>query len=370
MTEGGSDASGGISHSAESISRQSPDTGHRTLILIPGYNPDDALVGVVEGVAAQAPGEATFVIVDDGSDKPESAQVFKAIESRSDVVLLRHPVNLGKGAALKSGLRYAKENGASHLVTADADGQHLPADIIAVAKAAHDSELMHIGVRQFDKRTPLRSRLGNAITQWLFDRVSKNGVSDTQSGLRVIPARYYDMLIGINADRYDFEFEALCLIADKDPIIAVPITTVYEPGNPSSHFNPLVDSARIYFVLARYFAAVPAITVLDVLGFLAASAVMNPVTAFWVTRSVTILIYIYAMGSLVFRGEDKVRQGFQLFLLCLVNIVVATQLISWVLSVSDAPPILGYALTTILMVGVNFLVQHFIIFRRTRHDPK
>src|ERR1700744_5112853 len=103
------------------------------VVLIPAYNPTSALVEVVRGLLQNA--VATVVVIDDGSSS-DCLPHFDAIRPISGVHLLRHAVNLGKGAALKTGLNFAYCNfpQAAGFVTADADGQHAVEDIIAVAR--------------------------------------------------------------------------------------------------------------------------------------------------------------------------------------------------------------------------------------------
>ena len=101
-------------------------------LLIPAYRPGPALIEVVRSL--DDPGFTGIVVVDDGSG-PEYAWIFDLLEQFAGVKVVRHAVNLGKGAALKTGMNYAlvEHPGLAGIVTADADGQHDPADICRVA---------------------------------------------------------------------------------------------------------------------------------------------------------------------------------------------------------------------------------------------
>jgi glycosyltransferase involved in cell wall biosynthesis len=119
--------------------------------LIPAYNPSGQLVDLVRKLAASD--FAAIVVVNDGS-KSDCDSIFEEISKISKVSLLRHAVNLGKGAALKTGLNYAYCNFEDHIgvVTIDADGQHLVEDAVKVAEALLEyPESLVMGVRSFKK---------------------------------------------------------------------------------------------------------------------------------------------------------------------------------------------------------------------------
>ena len=158
-------------------------------VLIPAYKPGRALVELVRRLSAAA--VSAVIIVDDGSG-PSYQSLFEELRLFPRTHLLRHAVNLGKGAALKTGINYALCNFPCMcgMVTADADGQHAFEDILAVAaKIKEGTGALILGVRQFRGNTiPLRSRLGNALTRGVFRVLVGESVADTQTGLRGIPA--------------------------------------------------------------------------------------------------------------------------------------------------------------------------------------
>jgi len=161
---------------------------------------------------------------------------------------LRHDVNRGKGAALKTAFAAIARDfpDAVGVVTADADGQHLPADIAAVAKSTMENPgRITLGVRAFDGEVPLRSRFGNAWSRWFFFLLTGTMVYDTQTGLRGIPCKFLRALCDIPGDRYEYEGRMLVAAAlMKAKPVQVRIKTVYLEGNRTSHFNPIRDSIR------------------------------------------------------------------------------------------------------------------------------
>ncbi len=236
-------------------------------VLIPAYRPGNALPKLVEALVRQ-PWRAV-VVVNDGSGA-EYDDCFEALIPLR-VRVLENSVNLGKGAALKTGLSFVLTEFPDCLgvVTADADGQHHPEDIAKVAKKleAYPDRLI-LGSRQFDGKVPLRSWIGNQATRCAFFLIAGRKISDTQTGLRGIPQRLIPSLLHISTSGYEFELDMLTACKHQDcPILEVRIRVIYEKGNPSSHFNPLFDSLRIYFVLLRFSFVSLATAVVDNLVF-------------------------------------------------------------------------------------------------------
>ncbi len=224
------------------------------LVVIPAYEPDERLIALVRTLVADAP----VLVVDDGSG-PRYAGVFASVAAVGATVLT-HPRNRGKGAALRTGFAFAAEHlPHGDVVTADADGQHTPADIRRVAARlaeASPGPAIVLGVRSFTGTVPLRSRAGNALTRAAFRLAAGRDIRDTQTGLRGFPAATLPWLQTLPGDRFEYEFRMLLSArAVGVDLVEVPIQTVYLEGNASSHFRPLVDSMRIYAPLLRFTAS-------------------------------------------------------------------------------------------------------------------
>jgi glycosyltransferase involved in cell wall biosynthesis len=222
-------------------------------LVIPVYKPQEKLLKLIKELRSQFLFEIT--VVDDGSG-PESQEIFKKVAELEGVEVLHHAVNLGKGAALKTAFNHyllTKPLGIG-VVTLDADGQHLPHDVIKVSEALVNHPLsLVLGARSFNQDVPRKSLLGNKITGQIFRILVGKNLQDTQTGLRGIPLSLIKLLMTVGSNRYEFELEMLVLASrQKINILEVPISTVYEDGNKGSHFNPLLDSFRIYFVFLRF----------------------------------------------------------------------------------------------------------------------
>jgi putative flippase GtrA len=221
--------------------------------LIPAYNPDPSLPHFVGDLLDR--GFGAVLVINDGSHACCDS-VFQEIAAIPGCTVIEHAVNLGKGRALKTGfnhflLHYPDFSG---VVTADADGQHAPEDTVAVARrmAKHPKHLI-LGARGFEKDVPLRSRVGNTLTRWLFAFLVVKKITDTQTGLRGLSRELCAR--GLRTEGEGYEYEMNMLIGARTQALGIleqPIRTIYIGRNESSHFNPLTDSLKIYFVLFRF----------------------------------------------------------------------------------------------------------------------
>lgn len=218
--------------------------------LIPAFNPERPLVDLVAGLVEA--GFRSIVVVDDGSP-PEAAPVFAELSAIRGCELVRHETNRGKGRAIKTGLAWCLERHpeAEGIVTVDADGQHLAKDVVRVAESfLADPGSFVIGSRKFARDTPWRSRFGNQLTRQVFRRVAGVRLADTQSGLRCFSRALAPRLRALAGERYEYEMNVLAACPRLSvPLREVEIETVYLDGNRSSHFNPVLDSLKIYALL-------------------------------------------------------------------------------------------------------------------------
>lgn len=211
------------------------------IVVIPAFEPDERLVRIVRQLLSEMP---HILVVNDGSIR--ATAIFKMLQGICSVTCLHHKENRGKGAALKTAFAEVLRSfpDATGVVTADADGQHLPGDIIRVARSLSDNpDRMTLGVRTFGRGIPFRSKLGNLWSAVEFRLLTGQSVRDTQSGLRGIPRALLPEFLSLPGERYDYEIRMLVKAARRpDGIIQLPIASVYEPGNGTSHFRPLADT--------------------------------------------------------------------------------------------------------------------------------
>ena len=337
----------------------------RCAILIPAYRPSPALIELIQSLAT---GGNPIVLVDDGSG-PEFDGVFARAAECGQVRLVRHQTNQGKGAALKTGIRFALDEypDLTGIVTADADGQHHPEDIARVAAAMLLSKgSLVLGSRAFHGTVPLRSRIGNIVTRGMMHLLLGQKLRDTQTGLRGIPAPMLPKLLQLESNGYDFELEMLILAHHTNvPVIEEPIRTIYEAGNQSSHFNPLLDSMKIYFILLR-FASVSLLTaVLDNIVFYLAYRHSGHVLGSQVLGRLLAVCFNYWMvRRSVFYSHQRHLSTLPKYLALVVVSGSASyggiQLLGAGLGIA---PVAAKLMVESLLFFANFAVQRLLIFR-------
>jgi len=167
-------------------------------IIVPAYAEAER-IGIVLDELSKLPYQ--ILVVDDGS--PD--QTFEVAKARSTVTL-RHKINLGKGAAMKTGCEAALRLGAEYLVVIDADGQHRPEDVIRFVNRLEAGDEVVFGKRDFNRGMPMMMALGNQALSSLVNIFFKIKIADTQNGFRAFTALAYQK-IKWQAARYDVETE-------------------------------------------------------------------------------------------------------------------------------------------------------------------
>jgi glycosyltransferase involved in cell wall biosynthesis len=347
---------------------QPASAAHATLrhiaVIIPAREPEPVL-----GPLAQSLAEAGFglvLVVDDGSSAAAAALFREA--STAGARVLVHAVNLGKGRALKSAFNciLAEYPAITAVVTADADGQHTLADIVRVAAETAARGTPVLGSRAFAGQVPLRSRFGNTLTRYVFASVTGSMLRDTQSGLRGFPRNVLPSLITLEGERYEFEMNMLAFLcrAGRKPF-EVPIETVYIGGNRSSHFNPIWDSMRIYFVLARFVLSSVIAAVLDFALFTVTFAMTRNLAASVVIGRISSLLNFTLNRRFVFRANGALGRALvQYYILAAAVALTSYAAITllahrWSWNVIAAKLVVDAVLSM-----VSFSVQRTFIFRQ------
>ena len=285
-------------------------------LVIPSLNPDEKLGKTIKNMLDA--GFNNIVVVDDGSDS-EHKPFFPT--ENNNITLLKHDINRGKGAALKTAFRYIKENFPEvyGVVTADGDGQHTPEDVLKCAELISDKREAVLGCRDFSgPDVPSRSRFGNRTTTLIFKTLCGKAISDTQTGLRGFPACLLDYLCDIGGDRFEYETNMLLkFIGDGIGIKEIKIQTVYIEENKTSHFRPVRDSLRVYRFLVNYVISSLVSFLADItcfyifsrllLRFALAPAVYVPAVATVAARAISATLNYFINKTKVFENKGKVR---------------------------------------------------------------
>jgi glycosyltransferase involved in cell wall biosynthesis len=343
------------------------------IVLIPAYNPSPALIDIVAELAGGQ--SLDMIVVDDGSTQAHW-DIFEKLEQYPGVAVLHHAVNLGKGYALKTGINHAliQTRGRGDflgVVTADADGQHLTADIIKViAEFRARRKALVLGVRDFPASTPLRSRLGNSLTKLIFGIVMGIFLNDTQTGLRAIPAFMLPSLLQLRANRYDFELEMLAMsVEQRVPIVQTVISTIYIDNNASSHFRPLIDSAKIYFVFFRFIMSSLTTSAFEYLAFSIFFLNLNSLAeSQMISRTFAIFVSYFLSKKFVFHSKKRVISSFVLFSLLVCTFgFFSYYLINLMIAHLNVGVYSAKLMSELILYTPNFIIQRFL-FADENHD--
>ncbi len=222
----------------------------RCAIIIPTYNHGTKVRGVVEKCLQL---RLPVIVVDDGSTDATPS----VLASLSDVTVIRHKENQGKGASLLAGFAAALRF-ADWAITIDSDGQHDPGDILSLIRAVPRGQRpLMIGKREGMEHgnVPWTSRWGRRFANFWVWASCGRWLSDAQSGFRVYPLPE-TLRLGARTIRYQFEVEVLVLAVWRGiPIIEVPVHAIYGPREERvSHFRPWLDFWRNTKTFARLLA--------------------------------------------------------------------------------------------------------------------
>ena len=350
-------------------------------VIIPAYRPDERLIGLVAEVLSLGYG---VIVVDDGSGE-DYAPVFEGLNSRA--VLLRHEKNRGKGAGIKTGLTYVLEENSKtadafeqirFVCIMDADGQHRPDDMDRVMTAAEEHPRgLTLGVREVNRKMPLRSRIGNAITRGVFHLLTASKVSDTQTGLRAFSSELIPAMLQVEGNRYEYEMGVLAYVArNRLGFTEVPIATLYEDRqNSTSHFRVIRDSILIYKGLFKFAGSsffsflVDYVLFISLVFFLreqsSAEVVPVDVIANILARFISGTVNYLLNCRLVFRRKPSWKTAGEYVLLAVAILTVNTGVL-YLWKLTPLPITVCKLFTEICMFLANYLVQKKWIFRRRK----
>lgn len=357
-------------------------------VVLPSLDPDEKLISVIDGLLEY--GFTDIILVNDGS-KPENLHYFEQAAARSEVHLLHHSDNRGKGAALKTAFTWFLENrpeGAG-VVTVDGDNQHHPEDTRRCAERMLETGNLILGVRDFDQPdVPFKSRNGNKITSAVFKIFVNMTISDTQTGLRALPMEVLPLLNGVAGDR--FEYETNMLLAMKENNIAfeeVTIRTVYIEENKSSHFRAVRDSWRIYkLILAHFFkytlASILSAVIDESIFVLLSHILQSTLTGIWLTgvpavsaRLVSSLFNFLMNKKVVFSNTGNTAKALLRYYALAVPLAAAQLILTHgvylLFGISAEETLLRaiiYAAVMAVLFLASFLIQQRWVFGSTKRN--
>ncbi len=210
-------------------------------IIIPACNEQEALEDLLPAVRTRMP-DAEIILVDDGSDRPPSA-----LCRQHGIDLVKHPRNLGNGAAVKTGARRAR---GKVLVFMDGDGQHSPDDIprlLAMLDGGYD---MAIGARQRGSHANAGRGLANRLYNTLASLIVGHPIPDLTSGFRAARAALFKDFIHLLPNGFSYPTTStMAFFRSGYPVGYLPIKAARRTGK--SHIRPLRDGARFLLIIFK-----------------------------------------------------------------------------------------------------------------------
>lgn len=338
----------------------------RAVVLIPAYKPDKRLIELTRELIVD--NGLDVLLVDDGGQEAY-APIFDACRELGAEVAV-HAVNMGKGRALKTGINAAmlKWPDMAGIVTADADGQHTPADILRLIDALHEHpDKLVLGSRTFTGEVPVKSRWGNRITRLVYALASGIHVSDTQTGLRALPASSLPAMTRIDGERYEYEMNVLLKLRDLGlGVFEVPIETIYIDDNAGSHFNPVRDAIKIYMVIFKYLFSSILSFVIDYalywlcLGVFGFSALISYALA----RLVSSQVNYHLNKHTVFGGRGGKGAMLRYYALCVTQGVLGAALVQVLPGILPLSAAVIKIPVDLLLFMLSYFIQRDYVFKK------
>jgi len=217
----------------------------KTSIVIPCYNEGERIIETLKRIK-RLEFNKKIIVIDDGST---DNTYFKISDNFNDIICLRHKINLGKGAALKTGCDAAILMKTDIIVLMDGDGQHLPEWIPALINKmkAENSDII-FGVRKIGKKMPLFSFFGNKFLTSTINLLTGYYLTDSQSGFRAFTSVAYKKIYWQSSD-YFVETEIIVNAAKHSlKYSQLEIDTIYKDNYKGTTF---FDGIKIFINLIR-----------------------------------------------------------------------------------------------------------------------
>ena len=350
-------------------------------IIIPAYEPEENILTFVASLQQELSSE--IIIVDDGSGDAYR-HIFKKLQENYGCKILTHYVNMGKGRALKDAFNYCL-NTYSDLkgcVTADSDGQHTPKDIArCMEKLYQNPDRLILGARDFSgEDIPFKSKYGNKITTFVVKLFCGMKISDTQTGLRAIPASFMSQILTTPGERFEYEMNMLIDSKYACPIIELPIQTIYESkDNHKTHFDPIRDSYRIYKIFGKMFLhyTISSLSscVVDLLLFsMFCQMFKEAIPVYYVTIATVLARVISASYNylinykLVFHSNDGyAKTGAKYFSLAVMQMFLSATLVTILNMLIPVIPETGIKIVVdVCLFFISYYVQREFIFKKIK----
>lgn len=341
----------------------------KIVVLIPAYEPTLKMIDLLKKLKKY---NLDIVVVNDGS-KEEYNDIFEEAQKYS--IVLKHKNNLGKGAALKTGLKYIKKIQKDTLIiTVDCDGQHSIKDILKIIDYSlkNPNELV-LGKRLRNKKIPIKSKFGNAITRFFYKTITGLDVYDTQTGLRAFSSNLIPFMLKISGNRFEYEMNVLLKCPSNNiKIKEIEIETIYIDNNSHSHFNPIKDSILIYKEIFKFLMSSFISFIIDYITYTILLLITNKLLiSNIIARVISATINFNINKKIVFNNKTKNNKLIiKYFLLAISILIVNTFLLNILVNMFLLNKYFAKILVEIILLFISWIVQKKVIFYESDTNEK
>ncbi len=334
----------------------------KKIALIPSYEPNEKLIDILSELSNN---KFEIVLVNDGSNKKYD-KIFN--KCKKYCKYLSYEENHGKGYALKTGLKYIDDNYKDVIViTMDSDGQHTVKDAINLCNivSKNDNTIL-LGKRLRSSKTPLRSRLGNAITRLAYRLSTGIDIYDTQTGLRAFKSDLIPFLLAVEGNRFEYEMNMI-LDAPKKKInlIEEVIETIYEDNNSGTHFNALRDSYLIYKEIIKFISSSVLSFVVDYILFVIGTFIFKSVIVSNIVARVISSTFNYSINrNVVFKDKGNIKNSImKYYLLAIFILIVNTSLLHLLVNILGLNKYIIKIVIEVVLFTISYSIQKRFIFK-------
>jgi len=337
---------------------------NKTIILIPAYEPPQGLIVLLQELKKK---KLEIVIVNDGSNSNYD-DIFK--EASKYAHIITHRKNKGKGIALKTGLEHInKTNNNKYIViTMDCDGQHSIKDAITIGNYAKENpNQLVLGKRLRSKKTPIRSRIGNEITRFIYRLTTGVNVYDTQTGLRAFSNELVPFMLDIEGERFEYEMNVLLKCpSNKIKIKEIEIETIYHDNNSHSHFKTIKDSTLVIVEIFKFLISSMISFIIDYLLYILLLLTTNKlILSNIIARIISATVNYNLNKKIVFKNKNKnYNQILKYLLLAIVILTLNTSILSLLVNNLSLNKYLAKIITEIILISFSWLIQKKVIFTK------
>ena len=332
-------------------------------ILIPALNPSKNIIDVVKDLNKND--FFNIIVVNDGSNE-DNKKYFDLLKNDFNIKVYEHEKNLGKGQALKTGIKLLLNENIVGIITVDADGQHLGKDVKKVANKLKNGKIV-FGERKFKEaiNVPIASKIGNKFSSIYLKLLTGIYLEDTQTGLRGIPKKYFELALEIEGNRFDYEMNFLKEICQrKEEFDTVEIETIYE--NRIRNFKVVRDSIIVYKDFFKNIISSTVCAIIDIILFL---LLVNNINSIFIAnvlaRIISGIVDFIINKVWVYKSSKNIsKEAYEYLILFIIQMFLNSMLVTIIGTIFDKIIVIVKICVNTLLYITNFFIKSRYIFKK------